>query len=66
MSDVEENDFCTNNETAQNCPQKRRLSVNWDKCLCHGFLSSGGKLERFTQKSWDRLCMAAKRRQDDV
>ena len=46
--------------------KKRRLAVNWDQCLCHGYSSYGGKLERFTQKSWDRLCMAAKRRQDDV
>ena len=45
--------------------KKRRLSVNWDKCLCHSYSSSGGNLELFTQKSWGRLCMAAKRRQDD-
>ena len=45
--------------------KKRRLSVNWDKCLCHSYSSSGGNLELFTQKSWGSLCMAAKRRQDD-
>jgi hypothetical protein len=43
-----------------------RISVNWDKCLCHGYSTTVGKLENFTQVSWDKFCNAAKRRQDDL
>ena len=49
MSDVEENEFSNNNEIVQQC----KRNVNWDKCLCHIYSSSGGKSEQFTQKSWD-------------
>jgi hypothetical protein len=46
--------------------KRPRISVNWDKCLCHGYSTTVGKLENFTQVSWDKFCNAAKRRQDDI
>jgi len=46
--------------------KRLRLSINWDKCLCHGFSSSVGKLEKFTQTSWQKFCQAATRRQDGI
>ena len=34
-------------------PQEKhpKLSINWDRCLCHGTSSSVGKLEKFTETS---------------
>jgi len=46
--------------------KRPKLSINWDRCLCHGTSSSVGKMEKFTETSWQKFCQAAKCRQDDV
>ena len=52
--------------TDQPKEKRLKLSINWDRCLCHGSSTSVGKLEKFTETSWKKFCQAAKRRQDDI
>ena len=40
--------------------------IKWDECICHAYSDNPGKLVRFTDQSWSKLCDAPQQRQDDL
>ena len=41
-------------------------SVKWDICICHGYSENPGNEVQFTDTSWTKLCISAKRRRNDI